>query len=76
MGEMSLDDRGRLTVPKALRERYGEHFHLVPLHDGIKLVPIADDPLIALREEFKKTDKSAADLRDDAREQALEDAGR
>lgn len=76
MTEVTLDDRGRLTVPKELRERYGDRYHLVRLHDGIKLVPIADSPLSALREEFDDVDVGATALREGAREDALDEAGR
>jgi bifunctional DNA-binding transcriptional regulator/antitoxin component of YhaV-PrlF toxin-antitoxin module len=75
MSDVTLDDRGRLTLPKEMRERYGDRYRVVELHDGIKLVPIADDPLAALREEFADIDKSAEELRDEAREAALEEAG-
>jgi bifunctional DNA-binding transcriptional regulator/antitoxin component of YhaV-PrlF toxin-antitoxin module len=74
--EITLDDRGRLTIPKELRERYGDRYHLVRLHDGIKLVPIAESPLSALREEFADVDADAAALREGAREDALDEAGR
>ncbi|WP_053947366.1 AbrB/MazE/SpoVT family DNA-binding domain-containing protein [Halolamina sediminis] len=75
MSDVTLDDRGRLTLPKEMRERYGDRYRVVELHDGIKLVPIADDPLAALREEFADIDKSAEEFRDEAREAALEEAG-
>lgn len=74
--EVTLDGRGRLTVPKELRERFGDRYHLVRLHDGIKLVPIDDEPLRALREEFADVEKSAVELRDGARDEALDQAGR
>ncbi len=76
MSDAKLDDRGRLTLPKELRERYGDHYHVVDLHDGIKLVPVADDPLDALREEFADVDKTAEELRESARDTALDRAGR
>lgn len=76
MTEATIDDRGRLTLPKELRERYGDRYHVVDLHDGIKLVPIADDPLDALRDEFADVEKTAAELREDARADALDEAGR
>lgn len=75
MSEATLDDRGRLTLPKELRERYGDRYYLVELHDGIKLVPIADDPLSVLREEFAGVESSGDDLREEAREAALDEAG-
>lgn len=76
MSNARLDERGRLTLPKEVRERYGERYHIVELHDGIKLVPLADDPLEALRDEFADVEKSATELRDEAREAALDEAGR
>ena len=75
MAEVSLDDRDRLTLPKEIRERHGEQYHVVQLHDGIKLIPIAENPLEALRDEFADIDKSADELREDAREAALDEAG-
>ncbi|UTF54576.1 AbrB/MazE/SpoVT family DNA-binding domain-containing protein [Natronosalvus rutilus] len=76
MTDATLDDRGRLTLPKALRERYGDHYHIAQLHDGIKLIPIADDPLEALRDEFAGVEKTTSELREEAREAALDEAGR
>jgi len=75
MSDVTLDDRGRLTLPKEIRERYGDRYHLVELADGIKLVPVEDDPLTALRDEFSEVEKSAEELRRDARETALDEAG-
>lgn len=76
MSETTLDDRGRLTLPKELRDRYGDHYHIVELHDGIKLIPVASDPLEALRDEFEDVDASSDELREDARNGALDEAGR
>jgi bifunctional DNA-binding transcriptional regulator/antitoxin component of YhaV-PrlF toxin-antitoxin module len=76
MSDATLDDRGRLTLPKEMRERYGDHYHVVALHDGIKLIPIAEDPLEALREEFADVEKTADELREETRRAALDEAGR
>lgn len=76
MSDVALDDRGRLTLPKEVRERYGDRYHVVQLPDGIKLVPVADDPLEALRDEFADVEKSADELREEAREAAIDEAGR
>lgn len=76
MSETTLDNRGRLTLPKEIRERYGEHYYIVKLHNSVKLVPIADDPLSALREGFSGVEKSADELRQEARREALNEAGR
>jgi bifunctional DNA-binding transcriptional regulator/antitoxin component of YhaV-PrlF toxin-antitoxin module len=76
MPDATLDDRGRLTLPKEIRERYGDRYHVVDVHDGVKLIPVADDPLDALRDEFTDVEKTAEELRDEAREAALDEAGR
>ena len=76
MTDARLDDRGRLTLPKELRERHGDHYHVVELHDGIKLIPVDEDPLEALREEFADVEKSPEELREGARERGLDEAGR
>jgi bifunctional DNA-binding transcriptional regulator/antitoxin component of YhaV-PrlF toxin-antitoxin module len=76
MSDATLDDRGRLTLPKEIRERYGDHYYIVELHDGVKLIPVAEDPLEALREEFEDVEKTAEELREGAREAALDEAGR
>ena len=76
MSEVTLDDRGRLTLPKEVRERYGDRYHIVQIHDGIKLIPVADDPLDALRDEFADVEKTADELREGAREAATDEAGR
>lgn len=76
MHDTTLDDRGRLTLPKKLRERYGDRYHIVQLHDGIKLVPVEEEPLAALRDEFAGVEKTAVQLREGERDEALDEAGR
>jgi AbrB family looped-hinge helix DNA binding protein len=75
-GEVRVDDRGRVTIPKEVRERYGEQYRLVELDSGIKLVPIPDDPVAELRaaasDELR--DASLEDLEAAAREGAHEGA--
>lgn len=74
---MDVDaDDGRIYLPKRLREKYGDRFELVDRGDRLVLIPIDDDPLEALREEARGTEKSVRELTDDALAQALEDAGR
>lgn len=78
MSEITTDERGRITLPKKLRERFGERYRLVELTDGIKLLPRPEDPLESLQsaasDEFREA--SMDDLReaaiDEAREQADE----
>ena len=76
MSEATLDDRGRLTPPKAVRDRYGDRYRIVELRDGITLIPIDEDPLDGLRRAFGTVDKPATQLRREARESLLEGAGR
>jgi len=75
MADVTLDERGRLTLPKTVREQYGDRYYIVDIPDGIKLVPVADDPLAALRDEFADVDKTAETLRTEARETAVDEAG-
>jgi len=77
MTEIATDKRGRITIPKELRERFGERYRLVELRDGIKLLPRPDDSLASLRaaasEEFNEA--SMEELRGAALEEAHEQAG-
>lgn len=50
MTRSTVDDRGRLYLPKDVRERYGERYRVVRLDDGVKLVPVHEDPVEGLRE--------------------------
>jgi bifunctional DNA-binding transcriptional regulator/antitoxin component of YhaV-PrlF toxin-antitoxin module len=76
VSETTLDDRGRLTLPKDIRERYRDRYRVVRLRDGVKLVPVAEGPLEALRDEFDGVDETAEELRDGARDAAIDEAGR
>lgn len=67
---------GRVYIPKDLREKFGEKFHIVDRGDKIMLIPVSDDPLETLREEFKDVDKSVEELKEGALETAMEEAGR
>ncbi|ELY57426.1 AbrB/MazE/SpoVT family DNA-binding domain-containing protein [Natronolimnohabitans innermongolicus] len=73
---VEVNETGRLALPADVRERYGDRYHVVQLPDGIKLVPVADAPLEALRDEFADVEKSANELREEARTAALDEAGR
>ena len=66
---------GRVYIPKRLREEFGDRFELVDRGDRLVLIPIAADPLEALREEFEDVDKSVEELEEDALEEALRQAG-
>lgn len=46
----STDDRGRIYLPKDVRERYGERFRIVELPTHVGLFPVDEDPLDGLRD--------------------------
>jgi bifunctional DNA-binding transcriptional regulator/antitoxin component of YhaV-PrlF toxin-antitoxin module len=60
------DKQGRLYIPKEVREKYGERYHIVTYEDRIELIPVADDPLAAVR-------AAAGELRDASVEEIRED---
>lgn len=63
---------GRISIPKRLHEKFGDQFQLVDRGDRLVLISVAADPLAALREEARGTDRSVAELK----ERALDEAGR
>ncbi|WP_049979595.1 AbrB/MazE/SpoVT family DNA-binding domain-containing protein [Halolamina rubra] len=69
------DGQGRLYIPKEVREKYGQKYHIVTYEDKIELIPVADDPLAAVREAAGELrDASVDDIREDIEEEAQEDA--
>ena len=65
----STDERGRIYLPKDVRERFGTWYRIV-LPSHVALFPVDEDPLAGLRaavgDAFVETE--AADLKADARE--------
>ena len=73
---MDVDaEDGRIYLPKRLREKFGDHFELVDRGDRLVLIPIDEDPLDALREEFRDVDASTEELKQGALDEALDEAG-
>lgn len=69
------DAQGRLYLPKEVREKYGGRYHIVEYDDHIELIPIADDPLSAVREAAGELrDASIDEIRRDIEEEAKADA--
>ncbi|WP_424019173.1 AbrB/MazE/SpoVT family DNA-binding domain-containing protein [Halorientalis pallida] len=66
----STDERGRLYLPKAVRERFGEQYRIVELPSHVALFPVDEDPLDGLQaavgDALAETD--ADELKSDARE--------
>lgn len=46
----STDERGRIYLPKHVRDRYGDEYRIVELPSHVVLLPIDDDPIEGLRE--------------------------
>lgn len=71
------DREGRLYLPKELRERYGEKYHIVTYEDRIELVPVSDDPLAAVRDAAGELhDASIEEISEDIEEAASQEARR
>lgn len=47
---VEADDRGRLYLPKSIREHHGDRFRVVDLSNRVVLIPIEGDPLAAARD--------------------------
>lgn len=45
----STDERGRLYLPKKLRDRFGDRFRIVELPTHIGLFPVDEDPLSGIQ---------------------------
>jgi bifunctional DNA-binding transcriptional regulator/antitoxin component of YhaV-PrlF toxin-antitoxin module len=45
----STDERGRLYLPKNVRERFGTEYRVVELPNYVALFPVAEDPLQAVQ---------------------------
>jgi len=73
--KVSADD-GRIYLPKKTRDKHGSEFRMIDMEDKIVLVPVPDDPLQRSREITSETDKSAKELKKEARKAMMEQAGR
>jgi len=50
MSTVDVDSRGRVYIPKEMREEFDGTFRIVKLESGIKLVPVDEEPVGGLRE--------------------------
>lgn len=70
------DNRGRIHLPKDVRDRYGDRFRIVELPTHVALFPVDEDPLEGLREAvgdaFEGEDPD--DLKSNARARIAEEA--
>ena len=79
----STDERGRIYLPKDVRERFGDQYRIVELPNHVALVPVDEDPLEGLRAavgdafEGADADELKADVREAiSREVRTEDESR
>lgn len=66
----STDERGRIYLPKDVRERFGDQYRIVELPSHVALFPVDEDPLEGLRsavgDAFEGADSDQ--LKEEARE--------
>lgn len=72
----STDERGRLYLPKEVRERFGDEYRIVELPTHVALFPVDEDPLEGARAAVGEAlqEDSVADLTKEARTAASADA--
>lgn len=65
----STDERGRLYLPKDVRERFGDEYRVVELPNYVALFPVADDPLAAVEDAVEGAfdEESIAEIKNEAR---------
>lgn len=67
----SIDERGRIYLPKDVRERFGDQYRIVELPGHVALFPVDEDPVEGLRkavgDAFTGTD--VGELKAEIREQ-------
>jgi bifunctional DNA-binding transcriptional regulator/antitoxin component of YhaV-PrlF toxin-antitoxin module len=72
----STDDRGRIYLPKSVRDRFGDEYRIVELPNHVALFPVDEDPLEGVRaavgDAFEGEDVN--DLKDAARESIRNEA--
>ena len=77
----STDERGRIYLPKAVRERFGDQYRIVELPSHVALFPVDDDPLEGLDAavsgafEDEDVDVLKADARASISKRVREDVG-
>lgn len=65
---VETDDRGRIYLPKGLREKHGERFRVLDLPRRVVLIPVDEDPLQAVRDSIGHhfEDRPIETIREDA----------
>lgn len=72
----STDERGRLYIPKEVRERFGDRYRIVELPSHVALFPVDEDPLEGIRAAVGDAldDSSVEELQERAREAVAAEA--
>lgn len=71
---LKCDEKGRIYLPKHIREKLGKEFYLVETKEGIHLIPIPANPVEDLEKIGKKLpEKSIKELKEDILKQAMEE---
>jgi len=69
-----IDSKGRLYIPKKIREKLGNEVYLIEMDDGLIIIPKPKDPLKELEEIGKSLpDKPIEELRKEILKQAMEE---
>lgn len=74
----STDERGRIYLPKEVRERFGDRYRIVELPSHVALFPVDEDPLEGLRDAVGDAfeGEDARELKEQARKAASRDVQR
>ena len=72
----TADDRGRIVIPREIREKYGDRYRIGELDDRVKLIPLREDPIGGLRAAVGDAfdEKSITEIKREVREAAHADA--
>jgi len=69
-----IDSKGRLYIPKKMREKLGNEVYLVEMDNGIIVIPKPKDPVKELEEIGKSLpDKPIEELKKEILKQAMEE---
>ena len=49
MSTVDVDSRGRVYIPKEMREEFGDKFKIIKIDSGIKLIPLDEEPVKGLK---------------------------
>ena len=70
------DDRGRIVIPREIRDKLGDRYRIIELRDRVELIPLVDDPIEGLRSAVGDAfdGRPIAEIKRDARNAAENDA--